>query len=739
MDAPPTYYQSLPLREKPSQKDTSDTKGVNAPSAEPSLLIRPLNLPKQHLYNRLPLNDECIAHLKFLTVLGHLRKDISETDGLFGINDVTADAFGADRPRALSKIREKRWAVYVARAVLRFERWFYTLMNAKYDGPDTSIKVRDLSTGMGLEYYTKLPNFQLDWSTERLPPIDVLMVLHSFMLSPWCFLEDCMRTSKMKLWHAGFPWAEVDACIDPETFLWTSRQEDIAKFEAATFQPWDNLAGSAQKAIACPLCDKKVSAAWTDALFGRDIDQAFEHGQGYADKHFRVKCEKCKVWITHDILRVQKLVCDVQRLRQREHPLPGTILAADGGLKPAGRMEDMLFPNRLVLAGLDSSLNALMAPENINNANMDGVRNAIEGALKNHKMVAKASAFRTRAIYPSQKLSIRRLMSRYWENSSPFALDLVGAVLRQGIFVEKMQAIDWVHSPALESTMTRLIKKYGIFLGIMGNNPDKIVVPTLDVDLAWHTHQLHPGIYYNYTILSMHGRFINHDDKIDEVKLSQAFEWTSAKYQELTHGMKYSECTCWYCEAIRESHDHKFGLLSSAKLKLAEKSGKGSPIQEDKSVQFCEDGPHISAHNAVNTVYGESWARARVAEKNRVKLDNAFKRAVQRARLAGKQPPRRSDYVTTERWGERLKEEDRAPYRVNPCITGSMYMSNPACMNVSQGAIGSCVSGACGGGVSYGSCASGASGSCGGGGGGGCGSSGGGGGGGGGCGGGGGG
>jgi hypothetical protein len=36
------------------------------------------------------------------------------------------------------------------------------------------------------------------------------------------------------------------------------------------------------------------------------------------------------------------------------------------------------------------------------------------------------------------KSQTRRMMSRYWANSSPFALDLIGAALRQGLFNEKM-------------------------------------------------------------------------------------------------------------------------------------------------------------------------------------------------------------------------------------------------------------------------------------------------------------
>lgn len=73
-------------------------------------------------------------------------------------------------------------------------------------------------------------------------------------------------------------------------------------------------------------------------------------------------------------------------------------------------------------------------------------------------------------------------------------------------------------------------------------------------------------------MVSKTARFIDHDDKIEEDKLSTAFEWTSKTYQEL-YGEVYSECICWYCEAVRTSHSStlasKLSILQSDKDKGA--------------------------------------------------------------------------------------------------------------------------------------------------------------------------
>lgn len=71
--------------------------------------------------------------------------------------------------------------------------------------------------------------------------------------------------------------------------------------------------------------------------------------------------------------------------------------------------------------------------------------------------------------------------------------------------------------------MDRLIKKYRVFFTIMARDPGRMAVPTLDVDLAWHTHQLSPHRYYDFSVNETSGIFIDHVDKVDENKLPEGF------------------------------------------------------------------------------------------------------------------------------------------------------------------------------------------------------------------------
>jgi hypothetical protein len=109
-----------------------------------------------------------------------------------------------------------------------------------------------------------------------------------------------------------------------------------------------------------------------------------------------------------------------------------------------------------------------------------------------------------------------------------------------------MYSLDWLHSPAARQTITRLLEQYARFIEVMATFPLNSTVPTLDVDHGWHTHQLFPKAYFDYTVVKCR-KFIDHNDKIDEDALSAGFEWTSKAYEKLFQEV-YSECTCWYCE-----------------------------------------------------------------------------------------------------------------------------------------------------------------------------------------------
>lgn len=281
-------------------------------------------------------------------------------------------------------------------------------------------------------------------------------------------------------------------------------------------------------------------------------------GKGYGESKFSYVCPACSGEITHDLLQVYQFRKDTQQLLLNDFPLKGTIFHGTDGLltKVPVTQEGNYsgtFPNRLIALGLRTEILQLIDGNAYNRPSMTSVRDLIQLAMSSHKILSLVNGKLT--LGKAEKLSIRKMMSRYWNNHSIFAMELGGAVIRQGTFVDKMVKIDWLHSPTLSTTMTRLLSKYDRFMKIIGAHPYNTAVPTLDVDLAWHTHQLMPKQYFGYTV-KLTRKFIDHDDKIEENKLSTAFEWTSRTYEKMFNEV-YSECTCWYCEGKFPNHTWK--------------------------------------------------------------------------------------------------------------------------------------------------------------------------------------
>ncbi|KAK3395823.1 hypothetical protein B0T20DRAFT_419958 [Sordaria brevicollis] len=542
-----------------------------------------------------PTVDTCLAHLKLLFAIQSMKEEVGYTDGLWGLWDSLAGPLdqiektfadkkktpsdvkkplvsqleGDDEKAAkktlenLSKIREKRWALFLARAAQRYEVWWNSLPGGQ------PLTERDMEEDTGFEYLT-FPtddNATFDWTEDKLPPLDVLMVWHTHMLNPRAFLEDAMLAGLRGFWNRGLPWNIINAAIDKD-FNYNVTDQCKANWTKQTGLSWDNQSDPLVKELQCPKCAIKLSIPWTTCSKPEDFYDESEPldltGTGYGDGNLKHLCESCGVVICKELLCAHKFVKDVEALLgPYNRPIPGTILEPTTGKpakvppEPERSIYARTFPNRLLKSGANSirtKVTTLMTSKPA--PTMQDIRAEIEVILTNSSALREINNYRSNrgAAYRvgrSSKLSIRKMMSHYWENFSPFALDLAGAVVRQGIFIEKMYKIDWLHSPSATDTMKRLLLKYVRFFTIMQKNPTKMAVPTLDVDLAWHTHQLSPRKYYEYSIGKC-DKFIDHDDKVEEGRLSEQFEWTSKEYQD-TYGEVYSECTCWYCECESSS------------------------------------------------------------------------------------------------------------------------------------------------------------------------------------------
>lgn len=122
-EAPPPTYSATTNNAGPSIDD------INASFSNLQIGDAPKNFPDA---------DLCLAHLKLLEAFFILKLEVGYTDGAFDIWDSRAPEIDESvandemarntRKEALSKIREKRWALYVARSVHRFEIWWMNVL-----------------------------------------------------------------------------------------------------------------------------------------------------------------------------------------------------------------------------------------------------------------------------------------------------------------------------------------------------------------------------------------------------------------------------------------------------------------------------------------------------------------------------------------------------------------------------------------------------------------------------------
>jgi hypothetical protein len=156
--------------------------------------------------------------------------------------------------------------------------------------------------------------------------------------------------------------------------------------------------------------------------------------------------------------------------------------------------------------------------------------------------------------------------------TSSITTEIEAAIFRQSDFVEKMGCLLWIRSPALRGTLTRALSRYTRFFQLLAAHPKNVIVPTLDIDLVWHTHQCSPALYAAHS-QAVTGRFINHDDQIQKTPLKDAFKETKRIYF-LCFGEDYERCLCWDCEALltalEEVADLEVGQEERASAHVAE-------------------------------------------------------------------------------------------------------------------------------------------------------------------------
>jgi len=162
------------------------------------------------------------------------------------------------------------------------------------------------------------------------------------------------------------------------------------------------------------------------------------------------------------------------------------------------------------------------------------------------------------AVYPAH--SQQEFRKKVLKNEAPQRtgfitrnLVMTDAIKRQCNFVQKMVDLDKGKMTASQY-VEAAIDRYEKFLNVAWSQdkPKGLrVVPTLNVDLIWHSHQLDPVGYQSFCVWnSPDHKMMGHDDNVEESVLEQNADDTKAfwkkKYGEEEVDGEYQAAYCLY-------------------------------------------------------------------------------------------------------------------------------------------------------------------------------------------------
>jgi hypothetical protein len=136
-------------------------------------------------------------------------------------------------------------------------------------------------------------------------------------------------------------------------------------------------------------------------------------------------------------------------------------------------------------------------------------------------------------------------------------------VVRQGVFLDQMHEQLWIRSPVLEDTLRRAVDRYDKFSRLFKEEVRATLVPTMDIDLVWHTHQLF-HMRYRASMGFIAGFFIDHNDRRVRA-MPPTWKTVTRKLFERTYeDEEYARCLCWDCEAMLSAAEREDGITTTS-------------------------------------------------------------------------------------------------------------------------------------------------------------------------------
>lgn len=136
-----------------------------------------------------------------------------------------------------------------------------------------------------------------------------------------------------------------------------------------------------------------------------------------------------------------------------------------------------------------------------------------------------------RSFTKDDRTIVMKFVRKFKDNLSSLSLDLIKGMYRQMDFVNKICCnFEYWNRP---DVLTECVNRYNKFMNLIASSK-AMMVPTMDIDLAWHTHQTKQTSYISYC-LQVNRSIIDHDDTIVTRVLNLAYARTFIAWSQRYH------------------------------------------------------------------------------------------------------------------------------------------------------------------------------------------------------------
>ncbi|KAF9336508.1 hypothetical protein BG006_008427 [Podila minutissima] len=500
-------------------------------------------------------------------------------------------------------------------AHLRLLRFLQTLVIIDDEDLDFLFLIR--SEERYLMFLDLLQQLQPPPAQVPLPPLDVALMWTVHMLAPFRYHEDLLRSYGPHLLNYAFPLERYVAAIDIENA--TTDNEAFAPSKEMWYQLYPAEQFDLDRNDATRMFE--IQCLWCSSANIMDSSTFIK----FRIDGIAIDCPGCGSQCSLETLSSKRLWDGI-----KDYQADSSILLAGSLLSPWSGTPDLiaaqrehrhLFFHPRIQFGLDQASVAL-------NCSWPKVVQAFQDLGPDQ-------------YYGIRPTTLARIISSYMGLiEDRLSMDLVAGALRQRDFQKAMMIAGgqaWCQAQVLQRSLDRyqrfmLLARAEDREGGGGKSSNKkgrkskkdkspgagqggggrqALVPTLDIDLAWHTHMLSPAHYRQYQLVH-YARVLNHDDSVQATSsmTKQDFIRTAELWQDL-YQERYSSQQwevsrfLWtpekICAGSKRAIKKNLKFKNKSKVKSKQKQGDNLSLEGSQQQTASQDsGAGIQQRSGLN-------------------------------------------------------------------------------------------------------------------------------------------